>query len=126
MGFFRNYLPFRRQRQSHFSDRLQGRQVNDLPAFNLSKILNGTFSAGDRQLTAPRGSSSDLGLQAAALIPRPAWPDGGPEFHAPSGGVNPPFGKVLLSKTLGTRLRRGGKAAGEPTQEPAAYRSSRK
>jgi len=43
-----------------------------------------------------------------------------------SGGVNPPFGKVLLGKTLGTRLRRGGKAAGEPTQEPAAYRSSRK
>ena len=104
----------------------QGRQVNDLPAFSLSKILNGTFSAGERQLTAPRGSSSDPGLQAAALIPRPARPDGGPEFHAPSGGVNPPFGKVSLGKTLGTRLHRGGKAAGEPTQGPAAYRSSRK
>ena len=28
--------------------------------------------------------------------------------------MNPPFGKVLLGKTLGTRLRRGGKAAGDP------------
>ena len=64
----------------------------------LSKILNGTFSAGER-------------LHQSA---------------ADTGGVNPPFGKVLLGKTLGTRLRRGGKAAGEPTQEPAAYRSSRK
>ena len=73
----------------------QGRQVNDL---GLSKILNGTFSAGER-------------LHQSA---------------ADTGGVNPPFGKVLLGKTLGTRLRRGGKAAGEPTQEPAAYRSSRK
>ena len=90
------------------------------------KSFNGTFSAGNRQLTVPRGSSSGPGLQAAALIPRPAGPDGGPEFHAPSGGMNPPFGKVLLGKTLGTRLRRGEKAAGEPTQGPAAYRSSRK
>lgn len=76
----------------------QGRQVNDLPAFSLSKIFNGTFSAGER-------------LHQSA---------------ADTGGVNPPFGKVLLSKTLGTRLRRGGKAAGELAQEPAAYRSSRK
>lgn len=76
----------------------QGRQVNGLPAFSLSKILNGTFSAGER-------------LHQSA---------------ADTGGVNPPFGKVLLSKTLGTRLRRGGKAAGELAQEPAAYRSSRK
>ena len=78
----------------------QGRQVIDLPALAsvCQKSFNGTFSAGER-------------LHQSA---------------ADTGGVNPPFGKVLLGKTLGTRLRRGGKAAGEPAQEPAAYRSSRK
>ena len=76
----------------------QGRQVIDLPALACQKSFNGIFSAGER-------------LHQSA---------------ADTGGVNPPFGKVLLGKTLGTRLRRGGKAAGEPTQEPAAYRSSRK
>lgn len=76
----------------------QGRQVNDLPALACQKSFNGTFSAGER-------------LHQSA---------------ADTGGVNPPFGKVLLGKTLGTRLRRGGKAAGEPTQGAAAYRSSRK
>ena len=76
----------------------QGRQVIDLPALVCQKSSMGHSPLGER-------------LHQSA---------------ADTGGVNPPFGKVLLGKTLGTRLRRGGKAAGEPTRGPAAYRSSRK
>ena len=51
----------------------------------------------------------------------------GAPFHCTSSGeMNPPCGKVLLGKTLGTRLRRGGKTAGKPNRRPLIYRSSRK
>ena len=80
------------------------------------------------KITLPRHPQLRCEPRPAAWDFRQPRPEGGadPVYFNCSGGVNPPFGKVLLGKTIGTRLRRGGKAAGEPAQEPAAYRSSRK